>query len=245
MTIALDHVDKHYGSRYALKAISLDIAPGEVVALIGPSGAGKSTLLRTLVGLEAITNGEIRCFEHRLTRGVPAPETLRALRQDVGFCFQDFQLFPHLTTLQNVTLPLVLTKKLGVAEARKRAEQVLSRVDMLEFSDRYPGALSGGQKQRVSLARALVLEPRAMLFDEPVSALDPECILDVVEEIAMLRAAGKAVLVTTHLLPFAKKIATRVVFMVDGALVEVGTPAEIFTAPKTERLVQYLAHSLA
>lgn len=242
--LSLERVEKFYGSRLALKDVTLRLDPGEVVALIGPSGAGKSTLLRALVGLESITGGQIRCFDHTMTRAPLPPEKLRALRRDVGFCFQDFQLFSHLTVLGNVTLSLILTQNLSPAEAKSRAEHVLSRVDMLEYAERMPSSLSGGQKQRVSLARALALEPKAILFDEPVSALDPECVIDVVHEIEALKNAGKIVLVTTHLLPFARAVATRVAFMVDGAIVEEGVPNELFTKPQTERLRTYLAHCL-
>jgi ABC-type polar amino acid transport system ATPase subunit len=239
--ITLSSVDKHYGDRHALRGVSLSVAPGEVVALIGPSGAGKSTLLRSIIGLETVTSGSIRCFEHVLPA---SPAGLRALRRDVGFLFQDFQLFPHLTALQNVSLSLVLSQGVAQQDADARALGVLERVDLKAHAHKHPGALSGGQKQRVALARALALDPRAILFDEPVSALDPECVLDVVDEIEALKAAQKAVIVTTHLLPFARRIATRIVFMVDGAIVESGTPDEMLNTPKSERLRHYLAHNL-
>ncbi len=239
--ITLDKVDKHYGDRHALRNVTLSVASGEVVALIGPSGAGKSTLLRAIIGLEAVSAGHIRCFEHALPA---SPSGLRALRRDVGFLFQDFQLFPHLTTLQNVSLSLVLSQGFSQLDAADRAMKVLERVDLKEHAHKYPSALSGGQKQRVALARALALDPRAILFDEPVSALDPECVIDVVHEIEALKAANKAVIVTTHLLPFARRIATRIVFMVDGSIVESGSPDEMLNQPKSERLRHYLAHNL-
>ncbi len=244
--IALEEVDKLYGERRALAGVNLRVEPGEIVAVIGPSGAGKSTLLRSFIGLETISRGRVVCFDKTLGPTGNDEDTLRAVRATVGFCFQDFQLFPHKTALDNVALPLTLRRDaLPLARARERAREVLARVDCLSFAERYPGSLSGGQKQRVALARALVLEPRAVLFDEPVSALDPECVADVVQECRDLGQKGIAVIATTHHLPFARAIATRVVFMVDGQVVESGSPAELFATPQSDRLKEYLAHCLA
>jgi ABC-type polar amino acid transport system ATPase subunit len=242
--IALEDVEKSYGPRRALDRVSLKADPGEVIAVIGPSGAGKSTMLRTFIGLESVSAGRVRCFAHTLQAGKNDEATLRAVRQSVGFCFQDFQLFPHRTAVDNVALPLTLTRKMSWPDARLRARDVLKRIDATAFADRLPGSLSGGQKQRIALARALVLEPQAMLFDEPVSALDPECVADVVKECQDLRDKGIAVVATTHHLPFARAIATRVVFMVEGSIVESGPPAQIFDAPQSPRLKAYLAACL-
>lgn len=242
--IVLDQVSKRYAdaAEPALTAVNLRVAPGEVVAVIGPSGAGKSTLLRAIVGLERITTGTIDCFGHTLSAAQSDDDTLRALRQRVGYCFQDFQLFPHLTVRDNVALSLRQTRSLTREEAAATAARALERVGCAALQARYPASLSGGQRQRVSLARALVLEPMALLFDEPVSALDPENVSDVVSEIRELRQLGKSLIVTTHHLPFARAIATQVVFMVRGEIIEQGTPEQVFDAPAAERLRSYLAH---
>jgi len=226
---------KRFAERTALRDVSFTVAPGEAVAVIGPSGAGKSTLLRTLVGLEPLDAGTVTCFGTTLTA---APAVLRQVRQTMVLCFQDFQLFPHLTAAQNVALAPRLTHRAIDPLA------ALARVDMAECASAYPSQLSGGQKQRVAIARALALEPRALLLDEPVSALDPERVSSMAELCCNLRNDGKSLVFTSHHLAFVRAVATRVLFMVEGVLIEAGAPTEIFSRPQTERLQRYLKDEL-
>jgi ABC-type polar amino acid transport system ATPase subunit len=230
---------KRFATGTALAGVSLTAAPGEAIAVIGPSGAGKSTLLRALVGLEAIDAGEVDCFGTRLSAH---PAVLKRVRQTMVLCFQDFQLFPHLTAAENVALALRLTRADRAAHAH--ALEALAQVDLSAHAGAYPSALSGGQKQRVAIARALALEPRALLLDEPVSALDPERIAGMLALCRDLRAGGKALVFTSHHLAFVRALATHVLFLVGGAVIEEGPPAELFARPQSERLQRYLRDEL-
>ena len=230
---------KRFASRAALAGVSFQVAPGEALAIIGPSGAGKSTLLRTLVGLQALDSGSVNCFGTTLSAETAV---LRRVRQTMVLCFQDFQLFPHLTALENVALALRLTR--GDSEAAGHAHAALVQVDCGELAPAYPSQLSGGQKQRVAMARALALQPRALLLDEPVSALDPERVTGMVALCCDLRSRGKALIFTSHHLAFVRAAATRVLFLVDGAVVEAGSPQELFARPASERLQSYLKSEL-
>ena len=235
--IELRHVDKHYGALHVLKDINLKIDRGEVLVVIGPSGSGKSTLCRTINRLETIDSGEI------LIEGEPLPQEGKELartRAELGMVFQQFNLFAHKTILDNVTLGP--TEVLGVskAEAEKRAMELLSRVGVAEQAKKVPAQLSGGQQQRVAIARSLAMNPKAMLFDEPTSALDPEMINEVLDVMVELARGGMTMVVVTHEMNFARRVADRVIFMVDGAIVEEGTPDEFFDNPKTQRARDFL-----
>ena len=235
--IELRHVDKHYGALHVLKDINLKIDRGDVLVVIGPSGSGKSTLCRTINRLETIDSGEI------LIEGEPLPQEGKELartRAELGMVFQQFNLFAHKTILDNVTLGP--TEVLGVskAEAEKRAMELLSRVGVAEQAKKVPAQLSGGQQQRVAIARSLAMNPKAMLFDEPTSALDPEMINEVLDVMVELARGGMTMVVVTHEMNFARRVADRVIFMADGAIVEEGTPDEFFDNPKTQRARDFL-----
>ena len=235
--IELRHVDKHYGELHVLKDVNLTVGKGEVLVVIGPSGSGKSTLCRTINRLETIDSGQI------LIDGEPLPQEGKELtktRAELGMVFQGFNLFAHKTILDNVTLGP--TKALGVpkAEAEKLAMELLARVGVAEQAKKVPAQLSGGQQQRVAIARALAMNPKAMLFDEPTSALDPEMINEVLDVMVELARGGMTMVVVTHEMNFARRVADRVVFMADGAIVEEGAPEEFFDHPKTERAQDFL-----
>ncbi|NLP63705.1 amino acid ABC transporter ATP-binding protein [Paraburkholderia sacchari] len=243
--IALRDIHKTYGPLEVLKGISLDVNKGEVVVLIGPSGSGKSTLLRCVNHLETPTRGEVRVLgslvndPHR-SHG-EQERYLNAMRMKVGMVFQHFNLFPHLTVLENLMLAPVQLLRMSAAQARDEARELLDKVGVLDKQDVYPGNLSGGQKQRVAIARALALKPEAMLFDEPTSALDPEMVGGVLAVMERLAAAGMTMMVVTHEMRFAERVADRVVFMADGRVVEAGRPADIFHQPAHERTQAFLA----
>ena len=235
--IELKHVDKHFGELHVLKDINLKIKRGEVVVVIGPSGSGKSTMCRTINRLETIDSGEI------LIEGKPLPQEGRELtrmRAELGMVFQQFNLFAHMTVLQNVMIGP--TDVLGVSkdEAKQRAMDLLARVGVAEQAEKVPAQLSGGQQQRVAIARSLAMQPKAMLFDEPTSALDPEMINEVLEVMVELARQGMTMIVVTHEMNFARRVADRVVFMADGQIVEEGTPDEFFDHPKTQRAQDFL-----
>lgn len=230
---------KRFASRTALCGVSFTVAPREALAIIGPSGAGKSTLLRTLVGLQTLDSGSVSCFGTLLSTEAAS---LRRIRQTMVLCFQDFQLFPHLTALQNVALALRLTRADDSAEVR--AVAALEQVDCQDLAASYPAQLSGGQKQRVALARALALDPSALLLDEPVSALDPERVAGMVTLCRDLCAGGKALVFTSHHLGFVRAVATRVLFLVDGMVVEAGAPNDVLVRPQSDRLKRYLKDEL-
>ena len=237
--IETKNVKKYYKGETikALDGVSMSVKPGEVVVIIGPSGSGKSTLLRSLNLLEIPTSGEI------LFHGTDIAAkhvNINVHRQKMGMVFQHFNLFPHKTVLENMTLaPIKLLKKTK-EEADATAMQLLEKVGLADRADAYPSQLSGGQKQRIAIVRALCMEPEVMLFDEPTSALDPELVGEVLEVMKSLARAGMTMLCVTHEMGFAKEVADRVIFMADGIILEEGTPEEIFTAPKNPRLQQFL-----
>ncbi|WP_373456819.1 amino acid ABC transporter ATP-binding protein [Brevibacterium sp. 50QC2O2] len=239
--VDIRNVEKYYGDFHALKDINLQIAPGEVVVVIGPSGSGKSTLCRTINRLETIESGTIS------VDGAPLPAegaALANLRSEVGMVFQSFNLFAHMTILENVTLGPIRVRRLSKAQAEAEAMELLARVGVDHQAQKYPAQLSGGQQQRVAIARSLAMKPKVMLFDEPTSALDPEMINEVLDVMVGLAKEGMTMVVVTHEMGFARKAADRVVFMADGQIVEVGTPEEFFTNPQSERAQTFLAQIL-
>ncbi|GLU90349.1 amino acid ABC transporter ATP-binding protein [Agromyces sp. NBRC 114283] len=236
--VVVDHVEKHYGQFHALKDVSLSVDRGEVVVVIGPSGSGKSTLCRTINRLETFTSGSIRIDGDELPKEGRA---LAALRADVGMVFQSFNLFAHLTVLDNVTLGPIKVKRQSKADAERAARVLLERVGVAQQAEKLPGQLSGGQQQRVAIARALAMNPKVMLFDEPTSALDPEMINEVLDVMVGLAQDGMTMIVVTHEMGFARKAADRVVFMADGQIVEEAAPEEFFTAPKSARAKDFLS----
>ncbi|MFO1292245.1 MAG: amino acid ABC transporter ATP-binding protein [Rubrivivax sp.] len=232
---------KRFGTLEVLRGIDCAIEEREVVCVIGPSGSGKSTLLRCLNGLEEASGGEVRVGDV----SVHAAKTdLDALRADIGMVFQRFNLFPHKTVLDNITLAPGVVRRLAPGAARERARALLERVGLSDKIDAYPNQLSGGQQQRVAIARALAMQPRIMLFDEPTSALDPEMVGEVLAVMRSLAEEGMTMVVVTHEMGFARQVAHRVLFMDEGRLVEQGSPAEIFDAPKEERTRRFLASVL-
>src|SRR6478609_4459189 len=239
--VVLSNVNKHFGALHVLQDIDLTIARGEVVVVIGPSGSGKSTLCRTINRLESVDSGSITLD------GKPLPaegRELARLRADVGMVFQSFNLFAHKTVLENVTLGQLKVRKTARDTAEQRARALLDRVGVSAQADKYPAQLSGGQQQRVAIARALAMDPKVMLFDEPTSALDPEMINEVLDVMVGLAKEGMTMIVVTHEMGFARKAADRVVFMADGQIVEVGTPQEFFTNPRSDRAKDFLGKIL-
>ena len=235
--VELTHVEKHYGDLHVLKDINVTVRKGEVLVIVGPSGSGKSTMCRTINRLETIDSGEI------LIEGEPLPQegkNLARMRAELGMVFQQFNLFAHMTVLQNVMLGPVDVLGVSKEEARERAMDLLSRVGVAEQADKVPAQLSGGQQQRVAIARSLAMQPKAMLFDEPTSALDPEMINEVLEVMVRLAQKGMTMIVITHEMNFARRVADRVVFMADGQIVETGTPDEFFDHPQTKRAQDFL-----
>ena len=241
--ISVQHLVKEYnhGSVHALNDCNLEIKKGEVVAIIGPSGSGKSTLLRSLNLLEQPTSGAIY-FD-----GVDLADKsvdINLHRQKMGMVFQHFNLFPHKTVLQNITMAPVTLKKKTAAEAEAQAKSLLERIGLADKADEYPNMLSGGQKQRIAIVRALAMDPEVMLFDEPTSALDPEMVGEVLDLMRDLARDGMTMAVVTHEMGFAREVADRVVFMADGRILEEGAPADIFDHPKDPRLQDFLSKVL-
>jgi len=238
--IELKNVCKSFGDTEVLHNIDLSIEEGEVVVIIGPSGSGKSTLLRGINCLEMITSGELIVDDIR----IPAEQgRIRQIRLEVGMVFQQFNLFPHMTALENVAFGPRKARKRSKAEATDAARMLLDKVGLAEFEDKLPGQLSGGQQQLVAIARALAVEPKVRLFDEPTSALDPEMIgevLDVMKSIA--KDSGMTMVVVTHEMGFAAQVGNRLIFMDDGRIVEEGKPGEVMKNPKSERLKDFLGH---
>jgi ABC-type polar amino acid transport system ATPase subunit len=247
MQISLTHVTKRFAERLVLDGVSLAVNPGETVALIGPSGGGKSTLLRCLNGLESFDTGEICVGPHVLPpRPVPrlGCPAARQVRRLLGMVFQDFQLFPHLTALENVIEAPLRVLKLSQAEARERGRQLLKRVGLSGHLDAFPRQLSGGQKQRVAIARALAMEPRGLLCDEITSALDPELKNEVLAVLEDLKQDGLTLLLVTHEIGFARRAADRVVVLADGKIIEDGPPAQVLEQPRSERTKVFLSRVL-
>ena len=235
--IELRHVDKYFGDLHVLKDINLSIDKGEVVVIIGPSGSGKSTLCRTVNRLETIDSGEI------LIEGTPLPQEgaeLAHMRSELGMVFQQFNLFSHMSIVENVMLGPVEVLHVPKQEARDRAMDLLARVGVAEQAEKVPAQLSGGQQQRAAIARSLAMHPKAMMFDEPTSALDPEMINEVLDVMVELARGGMTMLVVTHEMNFARRVADRVVFMADGAIIETGKPEEFFSHPSSERAREFL-----
>ena len=239
--IRVNGLTKRFGATEVLRGIDCAIDASEVVCVIGPSGSGKSTFLRCLNGLEESSGGEVLVGEV----SVHHPKTdLDALRADIGMVFQRFNLFPHKTVLENITLAPSVVRKLAPDAAHARARALLERVGLLDKIDAYPNQLSGGQQQRVAIARALAMQPRIMLFDEPTSALDPEMVGEVLAVMQSLAEKGMTMVVVTHEMGFARQVAHRVLFMDEGRLVEEGTPAELFDTPREERTRRFLSNVL-
>ena len=235
--IELRHIDKHYGPLHVLRDISLRVHQGEVVVIVGPSGSGKSTLCRTINRLETIDSGEI------LIDGVALPEEgkkLAAVRSQVGMVFQSFNLFAHMSILDNMTLAPVDVLKRDKKEARAEAMRLLERVGVADQAHKVPAQLSGGQQQRAAIARALAMRPKAMLFDEPTSALDPEMIEEVLQVISELATDGMTMLIVTHEMGFARNVADRIIFMDEGRIVEESDPEAFFLHPQSERAQNFL-----
>ncbi len=235
--IRISNLQKSFGKLEVLRGIDLEVARGEVVALIGPSGSGKSTLLRCVNLLEQPTAGSIVVDGEEIT--APGFDVNR-LRQRVGMVFQHFNLFPHMTVLRNVTLAPVLTGRLSAKDAEDRALELLARVGLRDKAAAYPDSLSGGQKQRVAIARALAMNPEVMLFDEPTSALDPEMVKEVLEVMKRLALDGMTMMVVTHEMGFAREVCDRVLFMDEGQLVEQGAPKQLFSNPQHPRTAAFL-----
>ncbi len=240
--IVCDDVHKWYGDFHVLKGITTQIQRGEVVVVCGPSGSGKSTFIRTINRLEEHQRGRILVDGIELTRDL---RNIDAIRKEVGMVFQQFNLFPHLTVLQNVTLGPATVKKMKKAEAQAKALELLTRVGIAEQAQKYPGQLSGGQQQRVAIARALAMNPAVMLFDEPTSALDPEMIKEVLDVMRELALSGMTMVCVTHEMGFAREVADRIIFFDRGMIVEENTPTEFFNNPKEERSKLFLSQILS
>jgi len=235
-------VHKWFGHFHALRGINLSVNKGEVIVIFGPSGSGKSTFIRTINRLEEHQRGTIVVDGIELTHDV---RNIERIRMETGMVFQQFNLFPHMTVMQNITLAPIQVRKWSKEKASEIAQQLLERVGIPEQAEKYPGQLSGGQQQRVAIARALAMQPKIMMFDEPTSALDPEMIKEVLDVMVELARSGMTMLVVTHEMGFARAVAHRMVFMDDGQVVEAGTPEEIFTRPQEERTKLFLSQILS
>lgn len=239
--IDVKHLDKHFGKLEVLKDLNLTFEKGQVTVIIGPSGSGKSTLLRCLNGLEKPTSGEITVEGEILGR---TEKALDHTRQKMGFVFQSFNLFPHKSVLENLTLAPILVKKEDPTVVKERAMKLLEKVGLSDKANTYPNQLSGGQKQRIAIARALAMEPEWMLFDEPTSALDPEMVKEVLDLMKTLAFEGMDMIIVTHEMGFAKEVADRVIFMDEGRIVEDRAPELLFDAPEEERTKLFLSKVL-
>lgn len=242
-----EHVSKHFGKLEVLKDINLKVKKGEVICIIGPSGAGKSTYLRSINQLEKITSGKIFIKgdlflhrEHDKTVDKIDKEKHQQLLLEMGMCFQRFNLFPHMTVIENIMIAPIEVKKVDPKEARETAMELLEKVGLKEKANEYPNRLSGGQQQRVAIARALAMKPEIMLFDEPTSALDPELVGDVLQVMKDLAKEGMTMLCVTHEMGFAREVADRVIFMADGYIAEEGAPEDVFNNPQNERTKSFL-----
>ena len=238
--IHIENVHKHFGRVHALRGVSLDVQAGEVVVILGPSGSGKSTLLRCINHLEVYNSGKI------IVDGIvlKTAQNINAVRREVGMVFQSFNLFPHLTALNNLMLAQRLVRKRPIEEARDVAIKLLAKVGIADKADAYPGQLSGGQQQRVAIARALAMNPKMMLFDEPTSALDPEMIKEVLDVMLALAKEGMTMVVVSHEMGFARAAASRCIFMDEGQIVEEGPPEKLFSNPTQDRTKLFLSKVL-
>lgn len=242
--ISLKNITKQFGDLTALSNADLEVNKGEIICLIGPSGSGKSTLLRCINGLEDPEKGEVYIDDERLDLKSKDTATLQKLRSKMGFVFQHFNLFPHMTVLNNLTLAPMQVLGMDKAAAEKRAEDLLARVGLADKKNAFPAQLSGGQKQRVAIARSLCMDPEIMLFDEPTSALDPEMVGEVLDVMKELAKGGMTMVLVTHEMGFAREVATRVLFLDEGKILEEGTPTDIFDHPQNPRLQEFLSKVL-
>ncbi|HLF74020.1 MAG TPA: amino acid ABC transporter ATP-binding protein [Anaerolineales bacterium] len=240
--IVVNGLNKWYGNFQALKDVNMVVRKGEVIVIFGPSGSGKSTFIRTINRLEEHQRGRIEVHGIELTHDV---RNIEAIRMETGMVFQQFNLFPHLTVMQNLTLSPIQVRKWTKQKAEEIALQLLARVGIPEQADKFPGQLSGGQQQRVAIARALAMQPKIMLFDEPTSALDPEMIKEVLDVMVELAKSGMTMLVVTHEMGFARAVADRMFFFDQGQIVETGTPEQIFKKPREERTKLFLSQILS
>ena len=244
LIISASKVNKYFGDKHVLKDVDFEVHKREVVALIGPSGSGKSTLIRCFNGLEKHTSGEIYIHGQKLDTRF-SNKQLAPIRRELGMVFQNFNLFPHMTVIQNVIEAPLLVRKMPKDQAVALGEKLLAKVGLAEKRDAYPNKLSGGQKQRVAIARALAMQPQALLFDEPTSSLDPELVGEVLKVMRDLAYEGSTMVVVTHEMQFARNVSDRVVFISDGVIVEQGDPEEIFKQPKHERTKLFLERVLS
>ncbi len=242
--VRMEKVNKHFGSLHVLKDIDLAVMPGEVVVIIGASGSGKSTLIRCINGLEEFQSGHIEVDGNELTPHGKSGRALQKIRTEVGMVFQQFNLFPHLSVRDNVTLAPMKVRGWSQEDAMETAERLLERVGISDQADKYPTQLSGGQQQRVALARALAMEPRLMLFDEPTSALDPEMIGEVLDAMRELAREGMTMIIVTHEMGFAREVADRVIYVHQGEIAEEAAPETIFDSPTDERTRSFLSRVL-
>ncbi|UOQ84453.1 amino acid ABC transporter ATP-binding protein [Gracilibacillus salinarum] len=239
--IACNNVNKWFGNLHVLKDVNLNVKKGEVLVILGPSGSGKSTFIRTINGLEEVQQGDITIDGINLSHDV---KDIERIRKETGMVFQQFNLFPHMTILKNITLAPIWIRKKPKAKAEQLALDLLERVGIPEQAHKYPGQLSGGQQQRVAIARALAMEPEIMLFDEPTSALDPEMIKEVLDVMKELARSGMTMLCVTHEMGFAREVADRIVLFDQGEIVESGSPEELFDNPKNDRTKLFLSQIL-
>lgn len=242
--VRMQKLHKHFGSLHVLKDIDLEIVPGEVVVVIGASGSGKSTLIRCINGLEEFQSGSLDVDGNTLLPNGKSSQALQTIRTEVGMVFQQFNLFPHLSVLDNVTLAPMKVRGWSRQDAEETAKRLLDRVGIADQANKYPSQLSGGQQQRVALARALAMEPRLMLFDEPTSALDPEMIGEVLDAMRELAKEGMTMVIVTHEMGFAREVADRIIFIHKGEIAEQGPPEQLFDAPQHERTQSFLARVL-
>ena len=242
--VRMEQINKHFGSLHVLKDVSLTVESGEVVVIIGASGSGKSTLIRCINGLEEFQSGHIEVDGDELLPHGKSSRALQTIRTEVGMVFQQFNLFPHLSVLDNVTLAPMKVRGYSRTEATETAQRLLNRVGIADQANKYPAQLSGGQQQRVALARALAMEPRLMLFDEPTSALDPEMIGEVLDAMRELAREGMTMVIVTHEMGFAREVADRVVFIHQGEITEQAPPDELFDNPQHERTRSFLSRIL-
>ena len=242
--VRMQKLHKHFGSLHVLKDIDLEIVPGEVVVVIGASGSGKSTLIRCINGLEEFQSGSLDVDGNTLLPNGKSSQALQTIRTEVGMVFQQFNLFPHLSVLDNVTLAPMKVRGWSRQDAEETAKRLLDRVGIADQANKYPSQLSGGQQQRVALARALAMEPRLMLFDEPTSALDPEMIGEVLDAMRELAKEGMTMVIVTHEMGFAREVADRIIFIHKGEIAEQGTPEQLFDSPQHERTQSFLVRVL-